>query len=429
MTHSFAGHFVMTWVTRVIIVTNVAKAWRLFRQPVESVQPLQKYQAVVVWGLRGFMLCGLNLPVAAGTPLNTVYVMSVRVPQIALAGGVSNPVSSTNTNTNSRANTSANLRANTSAKQQRRSHTSASSLALLDSSQQNQPVAALTRKRARSWHSKLSYFAAINREWRAIRVSRESTNSAIAQSEMAVDYQATVASFTAGGNVLPKTQLFWELTSEKYVLAGELIDTGITGVRNSSTLRFERYKLLTEWFVETDLSNGWSLGADLYHSRSRYRDSVTDEVFTDKEYGTGLLVSKTLVFAAAQWRFDYVLSHRRLAPGDSSFSDETRTFHNLLSTYQYRWHFRWQSQLTLRGSYYPQVDRNSFWEATQVYGAGAELNYFPDVGHQLSLKAEQMWLGSEDTFRILQLNYEYQFGVSKTKRRKRQRRIPQLLIR
>jgi|GEM_PF-5812412 len=429
MTHSFAGHFVMTWVTRVIIVKSVTKAWCLLRQLVESVKPVQKYKAVIVWGARGFMLCGLSLPVAAGTPLNTVYVMSVRVPQVAHVRAVSNPVSSTNTNTNSSANLRPNLRENTSAKQLLHFHTSASSLAQLDSSQQNQPVAPLTRKRARPWHSKLSYFAAINREWRAIRVSRETANSAIAQSEMAVDYQATVASFTVGGNILPKTQLFWDLTSEKYVLAGELIDTGITGVQNSSTLRFERYKLLSEWFAETDLSNGWSLGADLYHSRSRYRDSVTDEVFTDKEYGASLLVSKTLVFAAAQWRFDYVLSHRRLSSGDSSFSDETRTFHNLLSTYQYRWHFRWQSQLTLRGSYYPQVDRNSFWEATQVYGAGAELNYFPDVGHQLSLKAEQLWLGSEDTFRILQLNYEYQFGVSKTKRRKRQRRIPQLLIR
>ena len=83
MTHSFAGHFVMTWVTRVIIVTSVAKAWRRFRQPVESVQPVQRTRLWLCGGYEA-LCCAGCLPAAAGTPLNTVYVMSVRVPQVAL---------------------------------------------------------------------------------------------------------------------------------------------------------------------------------------------------------------------------------------------------------------------------------------------------------------------------------------------------------
>lgn len=286
-----------------------------------------------------------------------------------------------------------------------------------------------THQNRQSWHQKMQYFVNVHREWRAMQVSRETDNSAIASSELDVDYQTSLASLTMGGYLLPRTHLYWDITSEHYTLAGDLINTGITGVENTSPVRFERYKLLFEWFAETDLSRGWSLGLDSYHSRSRYRDAVVGEVFTDKEYGASFLVSKKFMLPRAQWRIDYILSHRLLEPGDNNFERETRTFHNLVLAYQHRWHFQWHSQLTLRGSYYPVVDHSSFWEASQVYAANAEVNYFPQAGHQFTVKAEHIWLGTTDTFSILALNYEYQFGVSKTKRRKRHRRIPQLLIR
>lgn len=371
MTHSIAGHHFMTRVTR---VTRVLAAWAL---------------------LSGFCAAAF-----ARAPLATVYVVSVQVPTVSKV-----------------------------IPEDYKKHRQIAEFNSPEEWQSRYDSSSLTRKNAKSWHEKVNYFVNLSREWRAIDVTRETLNSAVEQSRMDADYHSTTLSFTAGGNLLPSTVLYWDLTSEHYTLAGDLITTGVTGVENASALRFERYNLLTEWFVETDLSHGWSVGADFYHSRSRYRDSVTDEVFTDKAFGAGLSLSKKIVFATAQWRFDYVLSHRLLTPGDSSFSDESRTFHNLISAYEHRWNFDWHTQFSVRGAYYPEVDRTSFWEATQVYAAGAEVNYFPQTGHQLSLKAEQTWLGSEDTLSTLLLNYEYQFGLSQTKRRKRHRRIPQLLIR
>lgn len=287
----------------------------------------------------------------------------------------------------------------------------------------------LKRKKQKPWYRKINYFANATREVRDISASRKLESTALSASELLVDYDTLMASFTAGGNLFKDTSVNWDLTLEDYVLEGALVETSKTGFKNESPVRFTRQKLLSEWFIEYDLPGGFSIGGDLYHARSRYRDSRINAVFTDKEYGGGLLVASKFRFKSSDLRLDYILSYRRLDPGDEVFERQTRTFHNLLTTFHHRWNFDWQSSVSARYSWYPKFDPQSFWDAHAIYSLGTEVMYQPWTGHQFAFKAEHVWLGPQDTMQILSFNYEHEFGVQNAKRRKRRRRIPNLLIR
>ena len=285
------------------------------------------------------------------------------------------------------------------------------------------------RTKQKPWYSRINYFGNVTRESRKIEASRNTTNLALTNSELLVDYDTWLLSFTLGGNLFKRTSVNWDLTSEQYILEGMLVETNLSGTRNESPVRFTRHKLLSEWFIEQDLTGGFTLGADLYHGQSRYRDSRIDEVFTDKEYGGGLLLSKKFTFNSAELRTDYILSYRRLNPGDGMFETQSRTFHSVLANYHHTFNFDWQADITARYSWYPTFDPENFWDARSIYSLGTEVVYRPWDEHQFALKLEHVWIGDEDTMEIISLNYETEFGAKSDKRRKRRRRIPNLLIR
>lgn len=294
---------------------------------------------------------------------------------------------------------------------------------------QDQSDGFFTRKKQKAWYNKLNYFGNVTRETRKIEASRDTTNLALTNSELLVDYDTWLLSLTVGGNIFKRTSVNWDLTSEQYILEGALVETNLAGVRNESPVRFTRHKWLSEWFIEYDLTGGLTLGADLYHGQSRYRDSRIDEVFTDKEYGGGLLLSKKFKFSQADLRMDYILSYRRLDPGDEVFETQSRTFHSVLANYHYTFNFDWQADITARYSWYPTFDPENFWDARSIYSLGSELVYRPWDEHQFALKVEHVWIGDDDTMEIISFNYETEFGAKSDKRRKRRRRIPNLLIR
>ncbi len=296
-------------------------------------------------------------------------------------------------------------------------------------SQRFLPTGQFKQKKSRPWYKKINYFANVTQEHRNIEVSRQTTQTALANSELLANYNTFLLSFTAGGNLFKNTSINWDLTLEDYRLQGDLVETNVNGSTLESPVSFDRQKLLSEWFFEYDIAGPYSIGGDAYHGHSRYRDNDTQQVFTDFEYGAGFLVSRQFRFEQSDLRLDYILSHRILAPGDSRFERQTRTFHNLLASWQYRWHYHLHGSISARVSYFPNVDLTSFWDAKHQSSLATEISYSPWDNHQFNLKLEQVWVGSHDTIQTIGLNYEHEFGLSQTKRRKRSRRIPNLLIR
>ncbi|MCY7296504.1 hypothetical protein [Alteromonas sp. a30] len=286
-----------------------------------------------------------------------------------------------------------------------------------------------TKKAQKPWYRKINYFGNITRESRSIAASRDTSNLALSNSELLVDYDTWLLSFTMGGNIFKRTSVNWDLTSEQYILEGTLVETNLSGSRNASPVRYTRHKLLSEWFIEHDLSGGLTVGGDVYHGQSRYRDSRIDAVFTDKEYGGGLLLSKKFNYDNADLGLDYILSYRRLDPGDEVFETQSRTFHSLLANYHHQFNFKWQADISARYSWYPSFDPESFWDARNIYSIASEMVFHPWDAHQFALKFEHVWIGKQDTMKIVSLNYETEFGAKSSKRRKRRRRIPNLLIR
>ena len=290
-----------------------------------------------------------------------------------------------------------------------------------------------SRKRSRAWYDKLNYFVWAGAEHKRLDLSRAVTNPAIKSSLLQADYDSQLYSFNAGGNIFDRTSVNMDIAYNKFTLEGDVVDTNQDDVTLAESVRFTRNKLLTELFVEYDLRNGYTLGTDLYYGVSRYRNRadpvLKDTIFTDKEVGGGLMLSKTFRFEQAELKTEYILSYRRLLPGDPVFSKQSRTFHNVLLSYNYHWSFDVSIDTFGRYSWYPRYDEGNFWDTKDLFAAGAEVSWRIQDNLVAAFRAERMQYGDGDTLDTVSINIEYQFGASDSKRRKRRRKIPQLLIR
>ena len=141
------------------------------------------------------------------------------------------------------------------------------------------------------------------------------------------------------------------------------------------------------------------------------------------------MLSKTFRFEQAELKTEYILSYRRLLPGDPVFSKQSRTFHNVLLSYNYHWSSDVSIDTFGRYSWYPRYDEGNFWDTKDLFAAGAEVSWRIQDNLVAAFRAERMQYGDGDTLDTVSINIEYQFGASDSKRRKRRRKIPQLLIR
>ncbi|MFT5758704.1 MAG: hypothetical protein ACI9LM_003452 [Alteromonadaceae bacterium] len=290
----------------------------------------------------------------------------------------------------------------------------------------NYPV--LSRAVVRPWYQKINYFILLGQEKRDITVSRQPLNLAIDHDGLNADYNSSLLSFTAGGNLFNKTSLHLALTLNRFNLKGNIQTSFNDGINTVEPVEYQRNKTLTELFVEHELSRGISVGFDAYYSGDAYRNAGQEGSFLDEEFGAGLLLSRQFTFKSSQYRLDYILSHRQVKPGVSGQETLKRTFHNAMLTYSYQWNYDFSMDFNARLSYYPQFDPLSYWDNDVVYALGAALIYRLWDSNELVFKAERMSLGGSDHLNILSLTFEHHFGANKSKRRKRRHKIPQLLI-
>jgi hypothetical protein len=290
----------------------------------------------------------------------------------------------------------------------------------------NYPV--LSRAVARPWYEKINYFILLGQEKRDITVSRQPLNLAIDHDGLNADYNSSLLSFTAGGNLFAQTSLHLALTLNRFNLAGNIQTSRDDNVYTVEPVEYQRNKTLTELFVEHELSRGFSVGFDAYYSGDTYRDAEQEGSFLDEEFGAGLLLSRQIKVKLSAYRFDYILSHRRVNPGVSELKTLKRTFHNAMLTYSYQWNYEFSTDINARLSYYPKYDPLSYWDNDFIYALGVSLNYRLWDRNEVVFKAERMSLGGSDIINILSLTFEHQFGSKTSKRRKRRHKIPQLLI-
>ncbi|MCL1123211.1 hypothetical protein [Shewanella surugensis] len=285
------------------------------------------------------------------------------------------------------------------------------------------------QKRSRVWYRKINYYVDLSQEVREIELSRDTHNTALKDSQLHAQYDATILSLTAGGNLLTNTSVHLDLAYEQLTMEGEVIDINQSDYRQSELFTLSRNKMQTELFVEYDLGGGYTLGGDVYYGESRYKDNGDNQLYRDREMGAGLMFSRQFYFDSADLTLEYIFSHRQVLPGDKAFETQSRNFHNLLNRYRYRWGFDFILDVFTRVSYYPEYDAYNFWDTSLLYSFGSELTYQLGKGMRVSLRAERTELGEGDYINTFFANFEYQFGLNKGKRRLRRRKTPQLLIR
>ncbi len=284
----------------------------------------------------------------------------------------------------------------------------------------------LSSFKPKSWYKKVNYFVTLGQEQRHIDISRQPENEVMKLELFKANYDATLLSFTAGGNVFRRTSMHLDVSLNKFTLKGNIhgIDT--------EPVKYQRNKSLAELFVEHDLSNrfinGFTLGFDLYYGRDRYRNLGNITTYTDQEYGGGLMVSRKLKFETSDLRFDYIFSYRKAEVDGVEPDQSLNRFHNVLLGYRYQWSYDFSTGFNGRLSYYPNVNKANYWESDFIYSLTSEVNYRLSDSNELSLRMEYMSFGSSDYTHIISLRFEHLFGSKQSKRRRRRYKIPNLLI-
>ena len=292
------------------------------------------------------------------------------------------------------------------------------------------PTTSLKKVKFKPWYTKINYFVLLGQDKRDIAVSRKLESRELdreleneSDSELfKADYNATLLSFTAGGNLFNRTSLHFDLTFNKFTLDGDII--GVT----KEAVRYQRNKTLVELFVEHDLGKGVTLGGDLYYGGDYYKNKGEPEKFYDEEFGGGLLASSKFKLGSFDARLDYIFSYRGINPGNNDYEKSSRSFHNLLFSLSHQWSYELSTDLNTRVSYYPDYDLTQYWDAHYVYALATEIHYRVWDSDEVSLRIERMNFAGGSYVNSLSLRFEHQFGAKKSKRRKRRHKIPNLLI-
>lgn len=272
------------------------------------------------------------------------------------------------------------------------------------------------------WHTKLSYFISLSQEKRDVDISRLSENSAFERELFKADYDATLLSFTVGGNVFDQTSVHLDVTASRFELVGDIY------APQAQSVQYQRNKTLIEIFAERDLKQGYTVGFDAYYGGDFYKNQGDDNRYYDQEYGGGLMLSKKFRFDDSHLRFDYIFSHRQIKVDSLEEGNIGNSFHNIIAGYSYQWNFDWYTDMTGRLSYYPNYDLNRYWDARYITSLATELGYRMWGNNIMSLRAERMWFGGHSNSNIFTLKLEHQFGTKKSKRRQRRYKMPNLLI-
>ena len=280
----------------------------------------------------------------------------------------------------------------------------------------------LKKVKHKPWYTKMNYFVSLEKKRQTIAISRIPESLKLNKELFKANYNPAILSFTAGGNLFPKTSVHMDLTFTQFTLEGVIYDA------NEESVYYQRNKSLGEVFVEHDLGKGITIGFDLYYGGDFYRDEGDDEKYYDQELGGGLLAARSFKLGSSDARLDYIFSHRRVNVGSLIEGKISNSFHNLLFNLSHQWTYELTTIFSTRLSYYPDFDLSNYWDARYVTSIATEIRYNLWDTNEISLRIERMNFAGSSHINGISLRFEHQFGAKKSKRRKRRRKAPQLLI-
>ncbi|KZN36529.1 hypothetical protein N480_17670 [Pseudoalteromonas luteoviolacea S2607] len=277
----------------------------------------------------------------------------------------------------------------------------------------------------RNWQEKLNYFGGLSTQRQSLSLGRQPVNPVIESDNFEGDATTIEANLSIGGKLFPAGSIYTELTLDQTELEGEISRIG--AARFSDFVDYRRYKSRLEVFYEHAFEYGVSVGIDLYGGSERYRQK--DSSITDKELGGAFIASKLIKLGVAELDFDYVASYRRLLPGNRESTARGQVYHSILTEYAYPWTGRLRGLIGARVTWFPNHNPLGYWGSQGQYALSSELAYRFRNNSLLALQLEKLWLSNNRSTLTIAMKFEYRFGSYKTKRRKRNYKVPNLLIR
>ncbi|KZN57743.1 hypothetical protein [Pseudoalteromonas luteoviolacea] len=277
----------------------------------------------------------------------------------------------------------------------------------------------------RTWQEKLNYFGSVSTQRQSLSLGRQPVNSAIESDSFDGDATAIEANLSIGGKLFPSGSIYTELTLDQTELEGEISRVG--EARFSDFVGYRRYKSMLEVFYEHAFEHGVSVGVDIYGGSERYRQK--DSSITDKEMGGAFIASKLIKLGVAELDIDYVASYRRLIPGNRESAARGQVYHSILTEYAYPLTGQLSGFIGARVSWFPNHNPLGYWGSQGRYALSSELAYRFQGSSLLALQLEKLWLSNNRSILTIAMKFEYRFSSYKTKRRKRNYKVPNLLIR
>jgi hypothetical protein len=280
----------------------------------------------------------------------------------------------------------------------------------------------LRQLKYQNWYDRLNTYIWVGNEIRNIGIDRLSTITDLDSERFSGDYNAQILAATVGGNLLQKTSFHVDLTLTRLSLDGQHLAV------EEEYVEFQRNKTLFEVFVDHQLLENLTIGADLYYGGDYYRNANSDsnERIYDEEMGGGLSVTSWFDIYDDEVTFKYIYSKRKVNPGASD--DLNRSFHSVLTNLHHEWNYNLSSDVNLRWSYYPTINEYNYWESRKIWSIGTELNYRFENNGEVSLNLNHLSYGENSFTNTLSVFYRYRFGNVSSKRRQRGQKIPRLLI-
>ena len=188
--------------------------------------------------------------------------------------------------------------------------------------------------------------------------------------------------------------------------------------------------------MEYDVGIGSKLGVNvLYNEQTESNDlevninGQTSRASFDTDFkmlASDLIAAHSIPMGNFDLRFAYSFSSWDAKVNDARV---TGHHHNIMATLYKQWTAALSSELSLQKVYHPDPIILSTDRIRRFDYIAAELRYRFLESSELSIGIGKISYGERSEARSVSLRYEYEFGVKKTKRRKRSYKIPTPLYR
>ncbi len=279
-------------------------------------------------------------------------------------------------------------------------------------------------QRQASWHSKLRSFVSVRRDIETIEMPQAPE---LGNELFTIDSAPLDLAFAAGGNLLPRTSIYGELVLSSNEYRYQQENPAVTV--NTDEIRGD---LLVEYDLGSGLTSGidvfFSDRSDKYDIQMKLPDGIFTEQYSDdfKVYGSDLMLSKSYFMDDANIRAGYSFS---LWKSEQNQGTVTRKYHNASASYYKQWSTQVSSSFSYQRVYFPGDYFVLSETIKHVNFYAAEFRYRFIESSEVTLGFERLTFGERSNIQSLSIRLEYQFGVNKTKRRKRQYKIPTPLFR